>query len=523
VARRIALLGFDAMDWRLVQQWSKEGLLPEFARLLRTAAAVPIDIPGDYSSGTVWPSVNTGLTPMHHQGWFGTRLIEGSYGLRPRYLEDIRGVPFWHDLAKQGGRILLLDVPFSAPDPVCGGRQIAAWGQHEWVARRGSYPRDLLPRIEARFGTYPVGPTVDDTWSRRGAKGLLPALLEATDRRTRILRYLSDNKDWDFLFAVYPESHSAGHYFWHLHDPRHPRFGGAGDERLGNALLKVYSRLDSALHELRESFGDDTTLVVLLSHGMGPNYSGDHLVPEMLARFHLSPGLPVRGLPREPRLQRLWRHTIGRVPRGFREEARRLVPSDVRQWLAIKRRQAGTSWRRMPSFALPGLDGFSAIRVNLEGREPEGLVAPGRPYEAYLQELEEEIASWSVGTSGHFQPAVKAVHRLADGSGALSLGAAPDLMIWWQKQRPMEALHSPRLGLVAGSSDDPRSGEHVMHGLLLLQGAGVASGLRPHGLMQPCDIAPTVLELAGLPGGAMRDGSSRLAGIMQGAACHASN
>ena len=54
----------------------------------------------------------------------------------------------------------------------------------------------------------------------------------------------------------------------------------------------MYRALDRALGELLASVDDDTTVVVLLSHGMGPHYEGDHLLGEILQRLDDSYGRP---------------------------------------------------------------------------------------------------------------------------------------------------------------------------------------------------------------------------------------
>jgi len=90
-APRIAVVGFDGMDAALVQRWACAGHLPTFARLLETSSWTQFELPPDYSSGMVWPSINTGLASTDHQAYFGTRLVEGTYTSRPRHHSDLRG------------------------------------------------------------------------------------------------------------------------------------------------------------------------------------------------------------------------------------------------------------------------------------------------------------------------------------------------------------------------------------------------------------------------------------------------
>jgi predicted AlkP superfamily phosphohydrolase/phosphomutase len=414
----------------------------------------------------VWPTINTGLPPERHQSYFSTRLVEGSYHLRARRIDDVKGAPFWSDLASRGRRIVLVDVPFSQVDAAFGGRQIVGWGQHDWDGRCGSHPAGLLESMQRQFGRYPVTPTVDDVWFQGGPDALLERLLLGIQRRTQMLCHLARPRDWDFFYAVFHEAHGAGHQFWHLSDASHPRFDSTWRSRNADPLLAVYEALDRALAEVIAALGPDSSVVLVLSHGMGPNYNGDHLFPELLARFNAGYELSPAVAPLRTASQRAWHATMAHLPMSLRLGVQRQLPLGARRWFNAKRRQQGSLWRNAPAFALPGLDGFSAVRVNLRGREPAGKVSPGGQCAEYLTTLEAEIGTWTVGTTG--QSAVARIHRAPRGR-ELHLGVAPDLMLWWSKAGPIELIRSPRLGEVAGTSADRRTGEHVMHSLLLLR------------------------------------------------------
>jgi hypothetical protein len=52
---------------------------------------------------------------------------------------------------------------------------------------------------------------------------------------------------------------------------------------LGDPLERVYRALDAELGRIIEAAGPDTLIVLMGSHGMGPNYSGDHLLRPMVS------------------------------------------------------------------------------------------------------------------------------------------------------------------------------------------------------------------------------------------------
>jgi predicted AlkP superfamily phosphohydrolase/phosphomutase len=499
---KIVVLGFDAMDVDLVRAWAGAGHLPVLQKHLATSAWSDFRHPPDYSSGTVWSSINTGLPPYEHDFYYFGRFLKESYRMRIGRPGDLRGEFYWRRFAQAGRRIVLADVPFSVPRPELGGVQYWGWGQHDWTTRRASVPRHLLRDLTRHFGRHPVPSCGNYSTTTESLTRLKLGLLDGVERRTALLRSLMTREPWDFLYAVFCEAHCAGHLMWHLEDESHPQHSKEQLAVAGNALREVYVALDHALGELMAACPRQAACVVFFSHGMGPNYHADHLFPELLRRFHQrweSRGTPLSvagGESVQGRFASVWQHSVGRIPPTWRRQAERLLPQDVRSWLILKRDQSPGVWSGMPGFALPFSDGFSALRVNLAGREAKGRVQAGDAYHSYLDALVAELFSLRHGETG--EPAVEAVFRPAPDGNPLAFGAAPDLMVWWRKSRPFRSLCSPSLGTIAGEPIDVRPGEHIMHGLLSLSHARARSGYRRIDGLTPLDIAPTVCGLAGL-------------------------
>ena len=340
-------------------------------------------------------------------------------------------------------------------------------------------------------------------------------LLAGIRQRTDLLCSLAGERDWELFYAAYCESHCVGHVAWHLNDENHPEHRREQRASAGNPVLDVYSALDAGLARLLREAGPETTSAILFSHGMGPNYHGDHLFGELLGRFNrVRAGEPaeVAGPTPPAAFERLWRGTAGRIPPAWRDRIKRRLPLSLRIGITLSRFQDPAAWARSPSFALPMRDGFSAVRVNLVGREPQGRIHPGAEYRDHLDALESVLLRLTNAETG--ERAVEHLMRADRIVDPASLGSGADLTVWWSKSAPLRSVLSPELGTVSAPWTDDRSGEHVMRGMFLLSHPGTSPGRRCIDGMQATDIAPTLCELGGVMPGTPFSGTSRLSRLL---------
>jgi len=506
---RLLLLGFDAMDVELVRRWATAGYLPTFRRLFESAAWTDFAHPPEHLAGTPWPSLNTGLGPLRHDFYSVSRFCKESYQMRPGTAAEIKGDPFWKWFAQSGDRIILADVPFSIPKPEYGGRQFFGWGQHDWPWKRESVPRKLLAGLSAQFGVHPVPYCHNYSTETDSLRRLRSGLLTAIERRTAILKSLITSHDWDLFYAVYSEPHCAGHLMWHLEDETHPRHSAEQLATVGPALREIYAAIDRALGELIGCAGTSTTCVVFFSEGMGPNYHGTHLFSTFVDRFnHRWEGRHVE-VPQRGRdggwLDSLWQRSVGRIPGGVRAGVKHRLPMSLRRWITMKRQQ-NPNWPHMPAFSLP-FDGFSALRINLVGREPRGRIRPGEEYRRYLDAFTAELSQLRNAQSGEF--VLEQAFRTDQEIDPLTLGSGPDLIVWWSKSAPVRTIQSPNVGTIAGEPKDLRTGEHVMRGMLLVLHPRARRGRQTIPGMTAADLPATVCGLAGIQPGNGLDGTSR--------------
>ena len=516
---RLLVLGFDSMDVELVRRWAAAGYLPTFRRLFESAAWSDYIDPPEHMSGRIWTSIHTGLSPLRHDFSFFMRYCRESYRMRMARADDVRGDPFWKWFAQSGRRIVLADAPFAIPRPEYGGRQLWGWGLHDTPWRRSSVPKKLLPSLSADFGAHPISRSHCYSYSTEpdSLVQLRSGLLLGIERRTAMLKSLIADGDWDFFYGVYSEPHCAGHLMWHLEDDTHPRHRPDELAVLGHALRDNYAAIDHALGEVLACAGTDTTCAIFFSHGMGPNYHGEHLFSMFVRRFNRrwegkSPDEDLEG-ERRGWFDSMWRSSIRTLPAAWRGRVTKRLPISLRGRISVLRQPGYRVRSPMLAFSL-SLDVFSSLRVNLVGREPQGRIRPGEEYRRYLDAFSEELLQLTNVESG--KPAVERIFRADHQVDPPMIGSMPDLTIWWSKESPIRAIRSRTLGAISGADTEIRTGEHAMRGMLLVSHPLAKRGRHTIPGMNVLDIPATLCDLAGIQPGGHLDGTSRVRDFMVG-------
>ncbi len=492
MAARVLFIGADALDQELVLAWARAGHLPTFRRLLETGAwAFSTPPPGLYV-GAVWPSFYTATSPTRHGRYCHTQLVPGTYGTRRILASDVVGEPFWQTLSRAGRRVAVVDVPKAPLTADLNGIQLADWGTHD--PDRGSgfvtSPPALAAEVEARFGRDPVGSC--DRWGR-GAKDLAAlrdALVARVQQKTSLCQHLLSREAWDLFLAVFCEPQCVGHQFWHVHDTTHPRHDPAVRSAIGDPIKDVYIAIDTGIGALLESVGPHTAVFIFASHGMVPHYGGTFLLDAILRRLE---GTRVRMGGARRRLASALHWCWSRAPlRRTRVAAALGRQARAALGTALPTLAQASGCR---SFQIPNNHVYGAIRVNRVGREPHGRVRPGADYEAYCEELTDDLLALVDVHSG--VPVVQRVLRTSDLYARSQWDDLPDLLVEWNPKVPVSSVYSPRTGIVYGAYLGQRTGDHTPGGLLIASGPSMSAGPVERSV-STADVAPTIAAQLGV-------------------------
>ena len=490
---RLVVIGLDSMDKDLVAGWAGEGVLPRFRALMSGAVRGVITNPRGLEAGACWPSFYRGASPAVTGQYDGARHFDPATYRDDCYAAGAAACdPIWRTLGRAGKRCIVIDAPYAllTEDENCTyvidrAAHVPAEGG-DMMSFRTSPPA-LARELEARYGADPAGGLSSDQFPLE----TLEEVRRFTDLYVARIGVKADmvvdmmaERDWDFLFPVFTEAHCFGHRCWHLHDPAHPDHRADLAAAAGDPLRRAYQALDAAVGRILDAAGAETRALVYLSHGMGPRRSGTRLLDRVLVR--LEGGRPRDNAGAAMRtVRQLWR----RLPPGLKS---RLAP--LRKSITNDGLQPNRAGRRF--FEVYANDRTAGIRLNVVGRERDGVVAPGPDYDACCDALTTDLRALVNDETG--EPLVAEVLKTRDHYAGPELDRLPDLLVTWNRSAPIRAIRSDKVGLVDDRGlYNPRAGDHRPDGYFFATGPGWA----PRLLNAPVPVeafAPTLARLFGL-------------------------
>jgi predicted AlkP superfamily phosphohydrolase/phosphomutase len=478
---KLILIGLDAATFDVVDPLLESGDLPNLARLFSGGSRGVLRSTTHPLTPHAWSTMVTGVNAARHGIWDFAERSDDGYGLRLVNGSFRRAPALWDRLTAAGRRVGLVNVPFTWPAPRVDGFALAgfdAGGRERGMA----YPEGLLDELQERFGRleldhrFPIGDDgdVDLDRVRRGCEQKVAVTLD-----------LNERFDPDLLFVVFMAADHIHHLAWDA---------WATDGR-DSPVAEVYRTLDAAVGALLDGLGSDWNAMVVSDHGGGALEGVVNLNAWLAANgwLRFADGSGSAGRRAFARLFELRRH----LPERLRYSIKQRLPG-LRERAYRETDYAVVDWPATQAFAYGT---FGNIVLNVRGRESQGIVEPGEPYER----LRDEIAARALELAApDGRPIVTAVYRREELFDGPELEKIPDLVVefadyaWLGKGN----LRSRSLELWDRVEIEPGSarsyvGSHRVEGVVALAGPSAAQGA--HIVAGIEDIAPTVLHLLGEP------------------------
>jgi len=417
----------------------------------------PITVPA-------WICMSTSQDPGT-LGVYGFRnRSDHSYGgLRIANSKSIQELAMWDQVAREGGRAVIIGVPPSYPPRKVNGICVGCFLTPNPATDEYTYPAAVKDEISGLVGDYEVDVkgfrTDRKEWLRDG-------IFRMSKKMFQVVRHYLAHADWQYFHFVDIGLDRVHHGFWRYHDPQHVLH--EPDSPFRDVIRDYYLHLDEEIGRLLELLTDDTVVLVVSDHG-AQRLDGGFCVNEWLVRE----GLLV-----------------------LHEQPKTVTPFD----------KLSVDWGKTKVWSEGGY--YARVFFNVKGREPDGAIDPA-DYERFRDDMKARLEA-TVDDRGRplgtlvFKP--EEIYRNVR-------NIAPDLIAHFGalSWRSIGGVGYGRIH-VQENDTGPDDCNHAQYGAFIL----AASNLPSQGELSGArllDIGPTLLELGGYDVPSSMQGRSFVAGI----------
>lgn len=504
---KVVVISLDGMTLDVIEPLIKMGRMPNFEKLAHEgvmgklrSTIPPVTLP-------VFPTFTTGVNSGVHGVFDLRRREENSYKSVPVTIMESPVPKLWQIISSHGKRVCVGNVPGSYPPDEVSGCMISGKLTPTYESEF-TWPKGLKTELEEKG--IPHKFFAGAKYTDRNKETFLQNAHELVKRYRDIALYLIKEKEWDYFQFAFNAPDGVQHWYWKHMDENHPAHDPNVPERYRDAIFSVYERLDEAVgsivREARNKYkGEQVNVILFSDHGFGPLLGNINMNKYLLDRGFLklrsSPLTWLKGLA----LRLGWNGrnvvrvldflglTKKKIAVPKRERDRKLLhwAEDLLKSTFIGMQDV--DWSRTAAYSSGH---WGQIFLNVEGREPQGIVKKGEEYTDLRSQVIEALCELKDPTGDELITETYTWEEIYSGD---RMESAPDIVFFAQGGKYV--THGQFNFAVKDVISEPlagKSGSHRRIGFYMMSGPAVKNVASPP-ILDILDLSPTVLYLLGLP------------------------
>ncbi|MFX1453342.1 MAG: alkaline phosphatase family protein [Promethearchaeota archaeon] len=359
--------------------------------------------------------------------------------------QKIKEPKVWDIIAKKGLKSCILGIPPTYPVQPINGWAVSGFITPD-ITSEYTYPPSLKEEIKNNIGKY----ILDANFRVEDKSILLNEIYEMTRVQFKTVKYLIQNKDWDYFKFVIIGLDRFHHAFWKYYDKDHPKYKEANI--FENEMKKYYQYLDQEVGEILNLVDENTTTMIVSDHG----------AKAMKGLICINMALEKLGL---------LKFKIKPKPKT------RLANAEI-------------DWNNTYAWGWGGY--YARIFLNIVGREPHGIIKKEN-YEAMRDKIIKSLKSLKDNNGKHMNTKVFKPEELFETIN----GDAPDLMVYFDDLNWRSAGTVGYDSMYLDENDTgPDDAVHDWFGVYIIFNPKKKLG-KNLGTKSILDIAPTSLNILG--------------------------
>ncbi|MFX1475623.1 MAG: alkaline phosphatase family protein [Promethearchaeota archaeon] len=468
---KLIILGLDGATFEVIGNHLER--LPTLNSLIREGVSGKLlsTIPMD--TAVAWPAFATGRNP----GKLGIYdfMIRDPESMKLHVLDfrDLSYDFFWHYIP---GSVGLASIPAIPPQNVS-----AFFIQGSLVI----LPPDGTFYVMGEKRKLPPYYNHYIKWYEDKGK-ILKNLEKSVENRCSVYVSLLKETHPDFAMFLFDAIDHIQHHFWAFMDKSHPAYRKT---RYEEAIVNTYAQVDECIKEIISRVDEDTHILIVSDHGFGPCHTKINITRWLEKNGYLGYGQA----PRQRLFYKILR-LLFRIGAKLPDFIKRTL---IRRYLTesktdqIAERETAIDWSISKAYSW----GYcSPIFINLQGREPDGIVPPAE-YEKLREEIIQKLLKLRDPETS--RPVFKTVLKKEDIYSGQFLNLAPDILIIPHRGYGTSTSLASDAPLFERVGIYPGTGIHELEGVFIFKGPTVKQGAVIKGA-KIMDIAPTILHLFGV-------------------------
>lgn len=487
---RVLIIGLDGATFDLLQPMAAQGWLPRLSQVFREGCRGVLRSTLPPLTAPAWSSFLTGMTPGGHGVFSFQQRLDSQLQRRFVNSTDLQAPRLWHWLAQAGLTTGSINVPMTWPPhsmPV--GSYLVTGMLTPSTESPFTYPPQLADELRAMSYVCDLRVKLHerDFRTAAGVTAIARDLQDVLRKREHAILKLLQEHPTDVLAVVFETPDRLQHWAWNVIEELLANDGGLDRTALHEAVQACYEELDRVVGRLLDqAIGDRTYVFFVSDHGFGP----------LRSRFHVDAWLADQG----------WltyahaRATLRQRLRGPFQRVKRFLPGAVLRTLLAPLLARGREalavtqiidWPCTQAYSGRAME--HAIYVNLQGREPHGIVELQECDRLRRQICQALLALRDPETG---LPVVEAAHLREDAYEGPYTSQAPDIVFRLAPgYEPTSELSTQ--GILSNALEEG-AGIHQPDGIFMALGPGIRPGIKLP-VYHIEDVLPTVMYALGLP------------------------
>ncbi len=488
------IIGLDGATFDLIYPWIKDGKLPTLKKLMQEGSYGSLETVFPPLTAPAWSSFLTGKNPGKHGIYDFLYREEGKYSSKPNNRLTRKSLDFWKIFNHHGFSVGLINVPMTYPPGIINGYMITGimTPRNKPLEKANyTYPKALKFELKEKIGKYIIHPKV--SYRKGKGKDVYQELVEDLKIKSKTIQFLMTEYPTDLTMFVIGGTDKILHDLYHLIDNNHPSYSLKEAKKDSHFIEDYYKLVDKELGIIIDKFCDEETLIIVMSdHGMGPLYKWVHLNIWLMKKgyLRLKKNIFVKikkilfdiGLTPSNIYKFMLKLGFSKAKISF-EGRDKLISRLFLSWNDI-------DWQKTKAYSRGHV---GQIFINKKGREPQGIIT-----EEEVDNLKKEIENKLLKLKDGDINVVEKVLESKEVYRGNCKKSSPDIIFMPHHLKYMALGTSAFISNKVVESCFGSTGNHRMQGIFIIKGNGIKQNYKLEGA-RIIDIVPNLLFYHNLP------------------------